>query len=246
MTVPGGAAEFAVAPVENCVRLPEGVAPADAALIEPLSCAVRGFDVLPRQLGDHYLIYGAGTMGLMMLELAKRAGAASVSRRRPQPRPAGDRDRGSACTAAGASADELDRPRGWDVVIDCTGVRAAIEDGLGRVAPGGTFLQFGVADEAAPARFSPFRIYNEEIRSSARWRCCTASSGPPTCSSPACSTRRCSSATGSRWSSTRRDGAVPRRRRPQDPGDAAQSSSDELDEQGSGDEQHQPCPAMRR
>jgi threonine dehydrogenase-like Zn-dependent dehydrogenase len=43
-------------------------------------------------------------------------------------------------------------------------VVAAIEDGLGRVSPGGTFQQFGVANEDATARFSPFRIYNKEIR----------------------------------------------------------------------------------
>jgi threonine dehydrogenase-like Zn-dependent dehydrogenase len=67
-----------LAPAPNCFRLPDGVDTADAALIEPLSCAVRGFDVLQPRLGDHFLIYGAGTMGLMMLELVKRAGAASV------------------------------------------------------------------------------------------------------------------------------------------------------------------------
>ncbi len=50
----------------------------DAALIEPLSCAVRGYDVLRSQLAAHVLIYGAGTMGLMMLELAKQTGAATV------------------------------------------------------------------------------------------------------------------------------------------------------------------------
>ncbi len=44
------------------------------------------------------------------------------------------------------------------------GVVAAIEDGLGRVAPGGTFQQFGVANEDATASFSPYRIYNKEIR----------------------------------------------------------------------------------
>jgi 2-desacetyl-2-hydroxyethyl bacteriochlorophyllide A dehydrogenase len=159
----GGAAEFAVAPVANCVRLPESVTPADAALIEPLSCAVRGFDVLAPQLGDHYLIYGAGTMGLMMMELAKRAGAASVSMVDLNPNRL-ETAKELACTAAVTSADELDRPRGWDVVIDCTGVVAAIEDGLSRVGRGGTFQQFGVAGEDASARFSPFRIYNQEIR----------------------------------------------------------------------------------
>jgi 2-desacetyl-2-hydroxyethyl bacteriochlorophyllide A dehydrogenase len=159
----GGAAEYAVAPVANCFRLPAGVDAADAALIEPLSCAVRGFDVLQPQMGDHFLIYGAGTMGLMMMELAQRAGAASVSMVDLNPTRL-ETARLLGCTAAVTSADELDRPRGWQVVIDCTGVVAAIEDGLSRVAPGGTFQQFGVSAEKAVARFSPFRVYNKEIR----------------------------------------------------------------------------------
>jgi 2-desacetyl-2-hydroxyethyl bacteriochlorophyllide A dehydrogenase len=159
----GGAADYAVAPVANCFRLPAESDAADAALIEPLSCAVRGFDVLQPQMADHFLIYGAGTMGLMMMELAKRAGAASVSMVDLNPTRL-ETARLLGCTAAVTSADELDRLRGWDVVIDCTGVVAAIEDGLSRVAPGGTFQQFGVSAEKAVARFSPFRVYNKEIR----------------------------------------------------------------------------------
>jgi 2-desacetyl-2-hydroxyethyl bacteriochlorophyllide A dehydrogenase len=162
VSVSGGAAEYATAPFANCYVLPEGVSTADAALIEPLSCAVRGFDVLRPHLADHVLIYGAGTMGLMMMELAKRAGAATVevvdlnaTRLETAVR--------LGCTATAATPDELDRPRGWDVVIDCTGVVAAIEDGLSRVAPGGTFQQFGVSAEKAEARFSPYRVYNKEI-----------------------------------------------------------------------------------
>ncbi len=163
VTTTGGAAEFAVAPVANCVVLPEHVSAADAALIEPLSCAVRGFDVLAPSLGDHYLIYGAGTMGLMMMELAKRAGAASVSMVDLNPARL-ETAKELGCSAAVGSADELSRARGWDTVIDCTGVVAAIEDGLGRVIRGGTFQQFGVANEDAIARFSPFKVYNQEIR----------------------------------------------------------------------------------
>ena len=163
VTATGGAAEFVAAPVSNCVVLPDHVRPADAALIEPLSCAVHGFDVLAPSLGDHYLIYGAGTMGLMMMELAKRSGAGSVSLVDTNPaRLATATELG--CSAAVGSADELDRPRGWDNVIDCTGVVAAIEDGLPRVIRGGTFQQFGVANETATARFSPYTVYNQEIR----------------------------------------------------------------------------------
>ena len=159
---PGGAAEFAVAPVANCVKLPEHVDVRTAALIEPLSCAVRGYDVLSSTLGAEVLIYGSGTMGLMMLELAKRTGAAAVDMLDVNPerlKTAGE----LGCSRSAASADELETRRGWDVVIDATGNAQAIQDGLGRVAKGGTFLQFGVADYATTAVIEPYRIYNQEI-----------------------------------------------------------------------------------
>ena len=157
----GGAAEFAVAPVANCVKLPDHVRTEDAALIEPLSCAVRGYDVLRSQLATSVLIYGSGTMGLMMLELGKLTGAASIEVvDLNEERLATARQLG--CTAVATSADELDRA-GWDVVIDATGNARAIQDGLSRVAKGGTFLQFGVADYAARVEIDPYKIYNQEI-----------------------------------------------------------------------------------
>lgn len=162
VSVPGGAAEFAVAPVANCVRLPEHVDVADAALIEPLSCAVRGYDVLNSRLANEVLIYGSGTMGLMMLELAKRTGAASVDVLDINSDRLATANR-LGCSRSAASADELDQPRGWDVVIDATGNQAAIQDGLGRVAKAGTFLQFGVSDYATKAVIEPYKIYNQEI-----------------------------------------------------------------------------------
>ncbi|GAA5074905.1 zinc-dependent alcohol dehydrogenase family protein [Streptomyces sp. SID10815] len=162
VTVPGGAAQFAVAPAANCVKLPEHVRTEDAALIEPLSCAVRGYDILRGALASHVLIYGSGTMGLMMLELAKRTGAATVDMVDVNAdRLATARTLG--CTDAATSADALDRPRGWEVVIDATGNAQAIQDALGRVGKGGTYLQFGVADYATRATIDPYRIYHEEI-----------------------------------------------------------------------------------
>ncbi|MEU3793224.1 zinc-dependent alcohol dehydrogenase family protein [Streptomyces fructofermentans] len=162
VTTAGGAAQYAVAPVANCVRLPDHVRTQDAALIEPLSCAVRGYDVLRSRLGARVLIYGSGTMGLMMLELAKRTGAATVDVVDVNPqRLASARRLGvSACAE---NADELDRPQGWDLVVDATGNAAAIQDGLDRVAKAGTFLQFGVADYATRVSIDPYRIYNQEI-----------------------------------------------------------------------------------
>jgi 2-desacetyl-2-hydroxyethyl bacteriochlorophyllide A dehydrogenase len=162
VSVPGGAAQFALAPVGNCVPLPDHVRLEDAALIEPLSCAVRGYDVLTSQLGSHVLIYGSGTMGLMMLELAKRTGAASVDVIDINPARLSTAAT-LGCSATATSADELDRPRGWELVIDATGVGQAIQDGLSRVAPGGTFLQFGVSSPDTRVMIEPYRIYNKEI-----------------------------------------------------------------------------------
>jgi 2-desacetyl-2-hydroxyethyl bacteriochlorophyllide A dehydrogenase len=162
VSVPGGAAQYAAAPAANCVPLPGHLRLEDAALIEPLSCAVRGYDVLKSNLGAHVLIYGSGTMGLMMLQLAKRTGAASVDMVDLNPeRLKTAAALGSSCTVT--SAGELDRPRGWELVVDATGAGPAIQDGLARVAPGGTFLQFGVAACATKVSIDPYRIYNQEI-----------------------------------------------------------------------------------
>jgi 2-desacetyl-2-hydroxyethyl bacteriochlorophyllide A dehydrogenase len=162
VTVSGGAAEYVAAPMANLFALPAHLSARDAALIEPLSCAVRGFDVLPRNMATSYLIYGSGTMGLIMMELAKRAGAESVSMVDLNPERLETAKR-LGCTAATTDAGELDAPRGWDVVIDCTGVAAAIRDGLGRVGRGGTFLQFGVSAYDARVEIEPYEIYRREI-----------------------------------------------------------------------------------
>ncbi|GGM38763.1 alcohol dehydrogenase [Longimycelium tulufanense] len=162
VTGPGASADYVAAPAANCYRVPNDLPLEYAALIEPLSCAVHGFDLLPRRLGEHYLIYGAGTMGLLMAQLARHAGAASVS--------VVDLNRSRLGTAVrigvdavARDADEFDRPEGWETVIDCTGAVPAIEDGLRRVRRGGTFQVFGVAAADAVAAFSPFRVYNDEI-----------------------------------------------------------------------------------
>jgi len=162
VTVSGGAAEYVSAPMANLFKLPSHVATRDAALIEPLSCAVRGFDVLPRTMASDYLIYGSGTMGLMMLSLAMRAGAASVSVVDINPQRL-ETAKQLGCSAAATDASAFDAPRGWDVVIDCTGVAAAIRDGLSRVGRGGTFLQFGVSSYDASVAIEPYDIYRREI-----------------------------------------------------------------------------------
>jgi len=163
VTLNGAAAEFIRVPSHVAFALPTELPRRWGTLVEPLSCAVHGFDQIGVHLADRYLIYGAGTMGLMLAQLARHAGSAGVDMVEKNPtrfelakRLAADR--------IAESADQFDRPGGWDVVIDATGAVPAIEDGLRRVRPGGTFLVFGVASGEARARFSPFDVYRNEIR----------------------------------------------------------------------------------
>lgn len=158
----GAWAEAVLVPAANCYRLPESMTAAEGAMIEPLSCAVHGLDRLPRRPADRYLVYGAGTMGLLMAQLVRGAGASEVRVvDLNTARLEFAESLGMSGTATSASA--LPDPTDFDVVIDATGAIPAIEDGLGRVRKGGTFLQFGVTDPNATATFSPYRVYNEEI-----------------------------------------------------------------------------------
>src|SRR4029077_17095088 len=102
------------------------------------------------RMGDHVLVYGSGTTGLLMAQLAPRAGAAPVTITGINP------DRLVTAAQAGiehryTSAGDADRAE-RDVVIDRTGSIAAIEDGLPRVIVGGVFQHFGVAHADATAR----------------------------------------------------------------------------------------------
>ncbi|MDR1237531.1 MAG: zinc-dependent alcohol dehydrogenase family protein [Propionibacteriaceae bacterium] len=157
----GACQEYFVAPLANCYKLRPETDLFKAALIEPLACSIRGYDLLPRRMGEHYLIYGSGTMGLMMAQLAPRAGAASVTVIDTNPQ------RLKTAAELGieknyTSANDAEREK-WDVVIDCTGNIRAIEDGLGRVKAGGTFQNFGVAPAEESANYSPFRVYRDEV-----------------------------------------------------------------------------------
>jgi 2-desacetyl-2-hydroxyethyl bacteriochlorophyllide A dehydrogenase len=159
----GACAEFVAVPSANAFQLPADLPRHWGALVEPLSCAVHGLDQVDVRVAGDWLVYGAGTMGLLLAQLIKDAGATGLDMVEKNPGRHAIAKKLAADRIA-VSADELDRPQGWDVVIDATGVVPAIEDGLRRVARGGTFLMFGVANTDAVARFSPFRVYNDEIK----------------------------------------------------------------------------------
>ena len=160
-TVNGAFAEYVAVPAANAYRIPDSVDDAQAALIEPLSCAVHGLRRIGPVIGEDILLTGAGTMGLLLLQLLNRAGARSVN---VVDRKAARLQAAKTLGAASAAEDVavLDR-RMFGVAVDATGAPAAIEACFRSLDRGGRLLIFGVTNGDATVSLSPFRIYNDEI-----------------------------------------------------------------------------------
>jgi 2-desacetyl-2-hydroxyethyl bacteriochlorophyllide A dehydrogenase len=163
-TVSGGFAEYVAVPAANAYVVLETVSYPQAALIEPLSCAVHGMHVLSPRMGDSFLIVGAGTMGLMLLQLALRGNASRVAvADLSEERLARARRLGATSTTTDMTRLRDEEDLGFDCVIDATGVPQVIEAAFDMVKRGGKLLVFGVAPAEARVALSPFRIYNDEI-----------------------------------------------------------------------------------
>jgi 2-desacetyl-2-hydroxyethyl bacteriochlorophyllide A dehydrogenase len=160
-TVNGAFAEYVAVPAANAYRIPDSVDDAQAALIEPLSCAVHGLRRIGPAIGEDILLTGAGTMGLLLLQLLNRAGARSVN---VVDRKAARLQAAKTLGAASAAEDvaALD-PNMFGVAVDATGAPAAIEACFRSLDRGGRLLIFGVTNGDAMVSLSPFRIYNDEI-----------------------------------------------------------------------------------
>ncbi|MGH3113999.1 MAG: zinc-binding dehydrogenase, partial [Gaiellaceae bacterium] len=111
-------------------------------------------------MGENMLVVGAGTMGLLLIQLLAGAGAHVTAVDRVASKLDLAAKLGARQTAT--SIGELDGET-YDAVVDVTGVPAVIEEGLDAVRRGGRFLVFGVANADARVAVSPFRIYNDEI-----------------------------------------------------------------------------------
>jgi L-iditol 2-dehydrogenase len=67
-----------VHPAERCVALPDGIDPISAALLEPLGVALHAIRLAKIEVNDDVLIVGCGGIGLLLIQLARLAGAKRI------------------------------------------------------------------------------------------------------------------------------------------------------------------------
>ena len=164
VTTNGAVAQYVAVPVAKAYALPDNISFREGALIEPVSCAVHGMHILNPRSGDTFLIVGAGTMGVLLLQLAVRGGASRVAMVDVNAqRLALAEQLGPTRTYSDIKQALKDEPLGFNCVIDATGVAPVIENAFMAVKRGGKLLIFGVASNEARISLSPFRIYNDEI-----------------------------------------------------------------------------------
>lgn len=74
----GAMAEYVAIPGRILYRIPDDVTFNQAAMVEPLSIAVHAVRISPVKIGDHAVVLGAGTIGLLIIQCLKTAGCSEI------------------------------------------------------------------------------------------------------------------------------------------------------------------------
>lgn len=145
----GGLADRVAVPADCLVPLPDGLAVADASLVEPLAVSWHALKRAAAAPGERVLVVGGGSVGLLTVAAA-RAMALDVDldARHDHQRAAGDR--------LGAGS-----PRGqYDITVEAAGTDTALATCVRRTTPGGRIALVGMAQSDRQVPSIPF-VMNE-------------------------------------------------------------------------------------
>jgi (R,R)-butanediol dehydrogenase / meso-butanediol dehydrogenase / diacetyl reductase len=165
----GGLCELTVVRDEMAWTVPEGIAPMDAALVEPLSVAFHAVERAAVAAGDRAVVLGAGPIGIGTYLGLRAEGVEQVIVVEPAP------ERRAAAEAVGATevidpsgggaAEQvmtMTAGAGASVVIDAAGTQASFGDALAVLSPKGRVIL--VAAFANPVEFNPMLVLQREAR----------------------------------------------------------------------------------
>jgi 2-desacetyl-2-hydroxyethyl bacteriochlorophyllide A dehydrogenase len=145
----GAFARYKSVRADELLRVPDGLSLRHAALVEPMAVALHGITRAGgARPGARYLVTGGGPIGFLAVAALKAAGVDDIVVSEPH---AGRR---ALCERLGARAIEPDELRvpmmphdiveePFDVVLDCSGHREAIEAGYAQLKRAGTLVMVG-------------------------------------------------------------------------------------------------------
>ncbi|GIG28173.1 L-idonate 5-dehydrogenase [Cellulomonas marina] len=172
----GGMSELLVVRRDQVRVLPADLPLRRAALAEPLAVALHGvamaglaLDGTPVVEGARVLVSGSGPIGLLAVAAALARGAAEVVATDVLTGPLERARAVGAASTLQVGVDEV--PAGaFDLVLECSGVPAAVSTALAAVRRRGTVVQVGmVPNEPRPVNLAPFISKEATVRGSFRF-----------------------------------------------------------------------------
>jgi L-iditol 2-dehydrogenase len=164
----GSLSEFLVMPEENCFKIDERLSLAEATVSEPLAIAIYAVGRAAFAPGARIGILGLGPIGRTVLLAAQDAHCGPIYATDPIDA------RGAAAQRAGAAWVGNPRresvvapilalePLGLDVVFECCGQQAALDDAVELLRPGGTLSIIGIPEVDA-VQFAPEKVRRKEL-----------------------------------------------------------------------------------
>ncbi|WP_455436197.1 zinc-dependent alcohol dehydrogenase family protein [Hungatella hathewayi] len=166
----GGFAEYCMVPETQCFILNDRIPLRYGAMTEPLACCLHGIDRAGIKQGDTVCIIGGGAIGLIMVQLARLAGATKVVLSEPVVL------RQQVGLELGADAvidpvhekitqrlQEISGMPGADVVIECVGTPVAVGQAFQAAKRGATLLIFSVPQAGSVYDLHLEEIYQKEL-----------------------------------------------------------------------------------
>ena len=154
----GGMAPYVSIPVAVLHRLPDGVTTRQGAWVEPLAVALRVVRVAEFRVGGSAVVLGAGPIGLLTLQVLRRAGASHIAVVEPSSLRRETATRlGADLTIDPRSEDPHELFGGHlpapDYVFECAGIPTGVATAAAIVRPGGCVVVVGLCAEPLDLNF---------------------------------------------------------------------------------------------
>lgn len=168
-TVNGGFAEYCAVNERQVYLLGKHTSFEQGAMAEPVACCLHGIDMCNISPGHQVVVIGGGMIGLLMVQLARLAGAAKVALLEPVE---GKRESGrklgvDVCIDPGTQdvkARLKDAGMTWiNTVIECVGRPSTIEQAIDIAGNKGVVMMFGLTKPEEVISVKPFQIFQKEL-----------------------------------------------------------------------------------
>ena len=145
----GGLREYLTWPGAMLHPLPATMSAADGAMLEPLGVAIHAVDLGHVHIAASVGVFGCGPIGLLLIQLARAAGATTVVGSDPlEHRREAARRSGADLVVDPADDDAMDRLQratsGVDTAFEVAGDNSAVHDAIVASRPGGRLVLVGI------------------------------------------------------------------------------------------------------